>query len=158
VTTVANLTVSSPAQLAAIIPVIHEAAPAGNAFILTLNDQSDIIGTLRYKMPDPPDPAIIIGLSRRALIQLQHPPFDAAAVAVVAAFGPAHVADPMVDALDIMLGAADITLMDAIRVRDGRCWSYTDGDPDGEVVDPLDDAVIEMVTVIGQQEGTGTGG
>ena len=152
--------VSCHEQLAAAIPVSHNTDPAGNVFIaaFTGGPHPLIIGTMRYRMPDPPDPDKTIRIAAHMLTRMQAHPWTLTRIAVAAAYGPRHLAGPLIEVVHVAL-AASVTVADLLRVEAGRCWSwlcpYDDCgcDPAGPglLVDELDDAVIQLATELTQR-------
>jgi len=134
--------------------------PAGNLFIAmftTCPEGLNLLGTLRLRLADPPDPAHAVRSVALAVGELRKPPWDAAEAAVILGFGPEHVADPVIDLTRRTLTAMGMPLFDVLRVHDGRCWSWDCPDIDhgrtgpGMPVDPLSDAAIQLAIEISQQ-------
>ena len=154
--------IDSHEKFAAAISALHDSDPAGNVFIVAMtgDDPAVILGTMRYRMPDPPDAARIIHIGGHALATFHCSPWTLAAVAVVVAFGPAHVADPVGETMQAALEAKGIEVHDVVRVQDGRCWSYLCDEHragPGMLLDPLDDAVVELVTDVTAMTGRAYG-
>ncbi|MEV2276779.1 DUF4192 domain-containing protein [Nocardiopsis sp. NPDC049922] len=136
--------------------------PGGPPAALRLTTPTDVIAVLPYLAGGPPDPGLVVlalqdgrvhtvlradlggeGVppgSRSAPPAVDHAAAERCDALLVVAFGPPERVTPHVDGL---LGAArerGIAVIDALRVTDGRYWSYTCVDPsccppEGTVVD-----------------------
>jgi hypothetical protein len=134
--------------------------PAGNLFVAafaTSPEGLDLLGTIRLGLADPPHPPHAVRSVARAFGELRKPPWDVTEVCVIIGYGPAEVADPVIDLMRRTLIASGMPLFDVLRVHDGRCWSWECPDEGhgaagpGMVVDPVSDAAIQLATEIGQQ-------
>lgn len=151
-----NVEVGEHTDLVSVAGQLHEVDPAGKLFLIPLADAT-IVGTIGVTMPVPATAAGTIRLALQAAAQLMAAGWEATGV-IVAAYGPAPVADPLLDLLQPMLPAlAGLVLYDVLRVDEGRCWSYLcpgeecgRGGP-GMPVDPWCDAAIQLATVLGAE-------
>lgn len=146
--------VGEHSDLVSLAGQLHQVDPAGQLFLVPLNDTT-IVGTIGFPMPDPPDAAATIRLALQAVAQLMAAGWEATGV-FIAAYGPAHLADPLLDLLQPMIPVlSGLVFYDVLRVDKGRCWSYLcpdEGcgrDGPGMPVDPWCDAAIQLATAIG---------
>ncbi|PSL00832.1 uncharacterized protein DUF4192 [Murinocardiopsis flavida] len=118
---------------------------------LSLGSPTDLIAVVPYLLPGPPDHSMaLLGLSgaaRRVRFAVRHPldggpapgtapPADVAAGfartlrehgcdrALAVGYGPPGAVTPLVDALVAGLSKAPVELCEALRVENGRYWSY----------------------------------
>ncbi|MBB6119024.1 DUF4192 domain-containing protein [Nocardiopsis algeriensis] len=126
-------------------PPRRSAAPPAR---LKLRNPTDIIATMPYLVGEPPDPGIVVlairgeGIHtaycgaldsryrdvdpvRRARPLLQQVVADGCAGVLVVAYGPALQVTPYVDAVRTAALECGVTVVDALRVTEGRYWSYT---------------------------------
>ncbi|OLT26865.1 hypothetical protein BJF83_20120 [Nocardiopsis sp. CNR-923] len=143
----------------------HDSAtdpPGGSPAALRLTTPTDVIAVLPYLAGGPPDPGLVVLALQDGRVHTvlradlngqgappgspSAPPVVDHAVAercdalLVVAFGPPDRVTPYVDALVAAARERGITVIDALRVTDGRYWSYTCVDPsccppEGTVVD-----------------------
>ncbi|WP_116244678.1 DUF4192 domain-containing protein [Nocardiopsis sp. FIRDI 009] len=129
---------------------------------LRLTTPTDVIAVLPYLAGGPPDPGIAVLALRNGRVHAvlcadldgdgippgsrsAPPAVDRAAAEgcdtlLVVAFGPPELVTPHVDGLLAAARGRGMTVLDALRVTDGRYWSYTCSDtsccpPEGTVVD-----------------------
>ncbi|MFD6949800.1 hypothetical protein A6A08_21020 [Nocardiopsis sp. TSRI0078] len=128
-------------------------APApvpGTRGALVLTNPTDIIATLPYLVGTPPDPGIVILAMRgkgvysafrgdldrldatgdpleRAAVPVATAVSEGCNALVVVAYGPPERVTPYVDRLLSAARGHALTVLDALRVTDGRYWSYTCG-------------------------------
>ncbi|MGC5018888.1 DUF4192 domain-containing protein [Micromonospora sp. DT47] len=144
-----RLTVRSPADLIAAVPYLLGFHPADSVVVVALRGRR-IVFAARADLPDrdadPRLPARHLGgvLGRQ----------DAESVTVIG-YGPAERVTPTVDAVGGALTDAGLTVLDALRVTDGRYWSYlcTEADccpPDGTPYDPGTSQVTAAAVFAGQ--------
>lgn len=132
--------------------------PAGNLFIVALDGDGVMVGTVRFALPDPPDPDKTVRIGARLVLLLRDPGWAGTARCVAAAYGPPHLAGPVTELAAAAIAAAGVVVHDMVRVDGGRAWSYLCPDPDchaggpGLAVDPLSDTAIELATEIGGQQ------
>jgi len=82
--------------------------------------------TLRYDLPDPPDPEAAGGIADHAAAVLSAQGIEAA---VAVGYGPGALVTPVADALRIPTPLAALEIAEIYRVEDGRYWSYTCAKP-----------------------------
>ena len=80
--------------------------------------------TLRYDLPDPPEPDLAAGIVAHAVGVLRTQRLTAA---VAVAYGPEPQVTPVAGELRDAARQAGIDLREFLRAQDGRYWSYTCG-------------------------------
>ncbi|MFF5172297.1 DUF4192 domain-containing protein [Micromonospora sp. NPDC000089] len=144
-----RLTVRSPADLIAAVPYLLGFHPADSVVVLALRGRR-IIFAARADLPDhDTDPR----LPARHLGGVLHRQ-DAETVTVIG-YGPAERVTSTVDALRATLADTGLPVLEALRVTDGRFWSYlcTEVDccpPDGTAYDPGASQVAAAAVFAGQ--------
>lgn len=145
----ADITLSTPADLLSAIPYLVGYVPADSLVLIGL-DGPRIAMTLRVDLPHTGQPPIPRGISRTVL---RH---NKVRAAVVAGYGPPQRVTRSVDHVRRLLEAEDIELVDALRVTDGRYWSYVCAEPaccppEGKAVNPADSVVDTTFAYNGMQ-------
>ncbi|MDE3721480.1 DUF4192 domain-containing protein [Nocardiopsis sp. N85] len=115
---------------------------------LALRSPIDIIAGMPYIVGEPPDPGIVVLAAKGAGVhaafcgaldgshrhltpaQRARPPVDLAVAEgcgglLIVAYGPPGLVTPYVDALLLAARERGVAIIDALRVTDGRYWSYT---------------------------------
>ncbi|MFG1949600.1 DUF4192 domain-containing protein [Micromonospora sp. NPDC048830] len=118
-----RLAVRSPADLIAAVPYLLGFHPADSVVVVALRGPR-IVFAARADLPgpgaDPLDPAShLAGVIAR----------QGAESATVLGYGEAARVTPAVDAVRGSLTAAGLAVLDALRVTDGRYWSYLCAEP-----------------------------
>ncbi|MEW2382495.1 DUF4192 domain-containing protein [Micromonospora sp. NPDC047707] len=136
-TDVPRLSVRSPGDLIAAVPYLLGFHPADSVVVVAMHGKR-VTFAARSDLPDPREPV-------EAAERMAEParPVDEAArhlAAVVArqvadratvlGYGPASRVTPAVDAVRAALADAGIPVLDALRVTDGRYWSYLCDEPE----------------------------
>ncbi|MCM0677556.1 DUF4192 domain-containing protein, partial [Micromonospora phytophila] len=118
-----RLAVRSPADLIAAVPYLLGFHPADSVVVVAMRGRR-ITFAARADLPDladPVDPARhLAGVIAR----------QRAETATVLGYGPADRVTPAVDAVRAALTGAGLTVHDALRVTDGRYWSYLCAEPE----------------------------
>lgn len=119
---------------------------------LALRNPLDIIAGMPYLVGEPPDPGVVVLAARGVGVHAafcgsldgahQHlspmerarPPVDLAVAEgcsglLIVAYGTAERVTPYVDALMLTARERGVNIIDALRVADGRYWSYTCASP-----------------------------
>ncbi|KAB1937146.1 DUF4192 domain-containing protein [Micromonospora sp. ALFpr18c] len=145
----AQLSVRSPADLIAAVPYLLGFHPADSVVAVALRGRQ-IIFAARADLPDPStDPGDrarhLAGVIRR----------QGAEAATVVGYGPPERVTPSVDAVRAALAGVGLEVLDALRVTDGRWWSYlcTEADccpPEGRRYDPAANQVTASAVFAGQ--------
>jgi hypothetical protein len=122
------LSVSSPADLLAVVPHLLGFVPANSLVVLGVappRHRARIV--LRFDLPDPPDAATSTTIANHAVSVLirQH-----LTTAIVVGYGPGPLVSPLADAMRETAAAANLPLRDVLRVDQGRYWSYLCRNPD----------------------------
>jgi hypothetical protein len=121
--------VTTPAGLLSIIPHLLGVQPVSSLIIIGTEPASHKVKvTLRYELPDPPDPRAVGEIIRHAtgILATQH-----STRAVVVGYGPSHLFTPVIDELQKKSSpSAGLTLTDILRVENDRYWSPLCDRPD----------------------------
>ncbi|TDC81230.1 DUF4192 domain-containing protein [Micromonospora sp. KC606] len=144
-----RLTVRSPADLIAAVPYLLGFHPADSVVVVAMRGRR-IVFAARADLPergaDQQWPARHLGdvLTRQN-----------AEAATVLGYGPADRVTPTVDAVRDALSSAGLAVLDALRVTEGRYWSYLcEGveccPPDGTPYDPGSSQVTAAAVFAGQ--------
>ncbi|MFG3422241.1 DUF4192 domain-containing protein [Micromonospora sp. NPDC049460] len=118
-----RLAVRSPADLIAAVPYLLGFHPADSVVVVAMRGRR-ITFAARADLPDladPHDPARhLAGVIAR----------QGAETATVLGYGPAARVTPAVDAVRAALAVAGLPVLDALRVTEGRYWSYVCTEPE----------------------------
>ncbi|NJP30514.1 DUF4192 domain-containing protein [Micromonospora thermarum] len=136
-TDVPRLSVRSPGDLIAAVPYLLGFHPADSVVVVAMHGKR-VTFAARSDLPDlrePVDPARRVAEPARPVDESAR---HLAAVvarqvadrATVLGYGPASRVTPAVDAVRAALAAAGIPVLDALRVTDGRYWSYLCDEPE----------------------------
>ncbi|RQW84264.1 DUF4192 domain-containing protein [Micromonospora globispora] len=144
-----RLAVRSPADLIAAVPYLLGFHPADSVVVVALRGRQ-VIFAARGDLPQPgadPQPAA------RHLAEVIGR--QGAESATVVGYGPPDRVTGAVDAVGEALSEAGLIVLDALRVTDGRWWSYfcTEPDccpPDGTPYDPAASEVSAAAVFAGQ--------
>jgi hypothetical protein len=145
------LSVSTPADLLALVPYLLGFHPERSVVVVALRDHRLVVVT-RTDLPEP-------GAGRQAVrarvkqiaSQLAA---NGATAAIVIGYGPAEAVTAVVDAARDALPLHDVSLREALRVADGRYHSYLCTDPgccppEGTSFDPTASPIAAQATVAG---------
>jgi hypothetical protein len=114
--------VSSARALLSLVPQLLGFKPEASAVVIGMSPPRDRVRvTLRYDLPDPPDPDLAEEIAAHAVAVIGSQRLTAA---VAVGYGPQALVTPLVDELLDAAGRAGIDLQDFLRVQDGRYWSY----------------------------------
>ncbi|WP_320068275.1 DUF4192 domain-containing protein [Micromonospora sp. RTGN7] len=119
----ARLTVRSPADLIAAVPYLLGFHPADSMVVVALRGRR-IVFAARADLPGPGDDPLDPAAHLADVIARQ-----GAESATVLGYGDAPRVTPAVDAVRRSLAAAGLAVLDALRVTDGRYWSYLCDEP-----------------------------
>ncbi|WDZ85961.1 DUF4192 domain-containing protein [Micromonospora cathayae] len=144
-----RLAVRSPADLIAAVPYLLGFHPAESVVLVALRGRQ-IVFAARADLPPPGTAAAPAARYLAAVLRRQR-----AEAATIIGYGPAARVTAAVDAVRHELGGADITVLDALRVGDGRYWSYLCTDPgccppEGTPYDPTASQVTAAAVFAGQ--------
>ena len=80
----------------------------------------------RYDLPDPPDPLLSEDIAAHAVNVLGR---EHLMMAILVGYGTGEIVTPVIDIIQAALVRDQIAIQDALRVDEGRYWSYRCGDP-----------------------------
>jgi hypothetical protein len=126
--------IGSAEGILAVVPHLLGFCPKDSLVVLGIGGpHARIRLAFRYDLPDPPDAELAADIAEHAVSVLgrQH-----LATAVAVGYGPGAAVTPLIDVVAPALRDAGISIQDALRVDDGRYWSYVCQDveccpPDG---------------------------
>ncbi|MDG4794667.1 DUF4192 domain-containing protein [Micromonospora sp. WMMD1082] len=147
-----RLTVRSPADLIAAVPYLLGFHPADSVVVVALSGSRVVFaarGDLPGDLPDDVDP----GEAATHIAEVTAR--QGADSATVIGYGPASRVTPAVDAVRVALPEAGLAVLDALRVTDGRWWSYLCTEPEccppeGTRYDPQASTVPAAAVFAGQ--------
>ena len=116
-----HIPVGSTASLLAVVPYLLGFEPASSMVIIGTHPCTrQIMLTLRYDLPDPPDPRDAADIAAHAIGILtgQH-----ASSAFAIGYGPARLVTPVAGALRAAAPPAGLEMPETLRVQDKRYWS-----------------------------------
>ncbi|MEU4378580.1 DUF4192 domain-containing protein [Micromonospora echinofusca] len=117
-----RLAVRSPADLIAAVPFLLGFHPTDSVVVVAMRGRR-ITFAARADLPDLADPRDPAG-HLAGVVARQH-----AETATVLGYGPAPLVTPAVDAVRAALTTAGLPVLDALRVTEGRYWSYLCTEP-----------------------------
>jgi hypothetical protein len=141
------VSVGSPAAVLAVVPHLLGFVPSKSLIVIGAGPpRGRIHMTLRFDLPDPPDPAAARDIAQHAVAVLTS---QRQAMAVVIGYGPGHLVTPIADLIRDKARQARLDLRDVLRVQDGRYWSYLCREPsccppEGVPVNPRHPAATAM--------------
>ncbi|WP_433827801.1 DUF4192 domain-containing protein [Actinoplanes sp. CA-015351] len=151
-TTDCPLIVRTPSDLIAIVPFVLGYHPANSVIVIGLNGHDVNFGAC-YELPPPDcDDGEAQELARTVAATVARQQIQSL---VVVGFGPAAQVDPAVSRLAVALSSSGVRLNDALRVTEGRWWSYFCADlgccpDDGTPCLPPDSVIAAEATYRGQ--------
>ena len=115
----------SPAALLTLVPHLLGFVPEVSLVVMGVAPPRDRIRvTLRYDLPEPPEPGLVADIVAHAVGVLRTQRLTAA---VAVGYGPHALVTPAADELRDAARRAGIDLREFLRVQDGRYWSYLCG-------------------------------
>ncbi|MDG4804071.1 DUF4192 domain-containing protein [Micromonospora sp. WMMD980] len=144
-----RLSVRSPADLVAAVPYLLGFHPADSVVVVAVRGRR-VVFAARGDLPEPgSDPGPAARHLARVVVRQ-----DADAATVIG-YGPAARVTGAVDAVGGALDEAGVIVLDALRVTDGRWWSYLCDEPaccpaDGTPYDPAASQVSAAAVFAGQ--------
>ncbi|MEU8180598.1 DUF4192 domain-containing protein [Micromonospora sp. NPDC049047] len=144
-----QLAVRSPADLIAAVPYLLGFHPADSVVAVAMLGRQ-IIFAARADLPDPSTDLVERARHLAGVIHRQ-----GAEAATVVGYGPADRVTPAVDAARAALTAGGLEVLDALRVTEGRWWSYLCTEPDccppeGRRYDPSANPLTASAVFAGQ--------
>lgn len=119
--------VGSADGILAVVPHLLGFHPANSLVVLGIGGpHARIRLAFRYDLPDPPNDALSADIASHATTVLCR---EHLTMAVVIGYGAGPAVSGVVDVVAPALREAGITIQDALRVEDGRYWSYLCQDP-----------------------------
>ncbi|MGN9775138.1 DUF4192 domain-containing protein [Micromonospora sp. H33] len=136
-TDVPRLSVRSPGDLIAAVPYLLGFHPADSVVVVAMQGKR-VTFAARSDLPDLREPVDSARRMAEPARPVDEPARHLAAVvarqvadrATVLGYGPAARVTPAVDAVRVALADAGIPVLDALRVTDGRYWSYLCDEPE----------------------------
>jgi hypothetical protein len=112
----------SPAAMLRLVPRLLGFVPAASLIVIGVTPPRDRIKlTLRYDLPDPPEPDLAADLAAHAIGVLSAQRLTAA---VAVGYGPEALVTPVANELRDQAWQAGIDLREFLRVTGGHYWSY----------------------------------
>ena len=144
--------VGSPAEILAAVPYLIGFHPARSLVVIGARPPRDRVHvSFRYDLPDPPEAGYAREIAEHATAVLvnQH-----VTVAIVTGYGPGALVTPIAEEFRARLSAAGVEVREALRVENGRYWSYMCHDPgccspDGVSFDVSASSVAAQMTLAG---------
>jgi Domain of unknown function (DUF4192) len=139
--------IGSPAAVLAVVPHLLGFIPSKSLIVVGAGPPLDRVNvTLRFDLPDPPNPRVARDIAQHAVSVLSRQQQD---LVVAIGYGPGVLVTPMTDALRKAARRARLDLRDVLRVENGRYWSYLCRNPDccppqGVPLDPGHPAAVAM--------------
>jgi Domain of unknown function (DUF4192) len=122
-----KIRVGSPTTLLAVVPHLLGFVPSSSMVVIgTEPEFSRIKLTLRYDLPDPPDPEAAADISDHAAGVLRAQCIHSA---VAVGYGPGRLVTPVTDALRTRAPSAGLEVAEILRVENGHYWSHTCTEP-----------------------------
>lgn len=130
-----ELSLRSSLDLIAAAPFLIGYVPDRQLLIVCVDAASDLVRVaVSVELPSPGGgPARAAGIAESLRAYLAGTPFDAA---YMLAFGDGPTATPVVDAVRAMLAERGVCTRRALRVHDGRYWTYSGTGDDSEACPP----------------------
>jgi Domain of unknown function (DUF4192) len=120
--------IGSPASLLAVVPWLLEFEPDNSMVVVgTEPPCAQVRVTLRYDLPDPPDPETAAAIASHAASVLAAQGIESA---LAVGYGPAQLVTPVADALREHAPRAGISVTELLRAQHNRYWSYLCDQPD----------------------------
>jgi hypothetical protein len=147
-----GIMIRSPADIVAAVPYLLGFHPSPASLVLLGFDGPPGMATLRVDLPEPGDEATAEEIAVRLTQVLARNDFRRA---VLVGYGPGHRVTPMIEKARALLADCGIEISEALRVDEGRWWSYYCEDPaccplDGTPVEAGDSVIAAAATFAGE--------
>ena len=145
-----QLTVRSTADLISAVPYLLGFHPVESLVLLAMRG-TRIVFVARGDLPEPGKPAELRQAAEYLAAVISRQGVDAV---TIIGYGPPNRVTPAVDEMEAMAQRAGLMIFDALRVTDGRYWSYRCDEPrccppEGIPFDPATSAVAAAATFAG---------
>lgn len=119
--------VGSADGVLAVVPHLLGFHPSKSLVVLGIGGPHGRIRlAFRYDLPDPPDDSLSADIAAHAVSVLGR---EHLTMAILVGYGIGPAVTPVIDVVQSALRDAQVSIQDALRVNDGRYWSYRCGDP-----------------------------
>jgi hypothetical protein len=119
--------IGSADGILAVVPHLLSFHPTKSLVVLGIGGPHGRIRlAFRYDLPDPPDDSLSSDIAAHAVTVLGR---EHLTMAILVGYGTGRAVTPVIDVVQSALRDAQIAIQDALRVDDGRYWSYRCGDP-----------------------------
>ena len=119
--------VGSADGILAVVPHLLGFHPSKSLVVLGIGGpHARIRLAFRYDLPDPPDESLSADIAAHAVSVLGR---EHLTMAILVGYGTGRAVTPVIDTVQSALGDNQISIQDALRVDDGRYWSYRCSDP-----------------------------
>lgn len=147
-----TMRIRGAADLIAAVPYLLGFHPANSLALIAMR-HARVTFAVRADLPDAGAPADVIAAHAEHLVTAVTRQ-DGITGVIIVGYGPADRVTPVIDAARHAFTAADIPVRDALRVTDGRYWSYTCHNlgccpADGTPCDPDSSLVAAEATLAG---------
>jgi len=113
----------APGAVLSVVPLLVGFMPESSLVLIgTEPPEGTVKVTLRYDLPDPPDPDMVADISENALAIFGSQNLSAA---IAIGYGPDHLVTPLAAAFRDAMADREPGLIDFLRVQGDRYWSYT---------------------------------
>lgn len=145
------LWLDSPAELLALVPYLIGYHPTSSLVMVALADQRVIV-VARLDLPTTDDETreVLASVHRAADVASE----EGATGAILIGYGPDELVRPCIEAITDLLTPRSMPVIEALRVADGRYWSYRCDNPaccppEGAMFDPTTSAAAATATAAG---------
>ncbi|GAA0908698.1 DUF4192 domain-containing protein [Virgisporangium aurantiacum] len=145
------LWLDSPAELLALVPYVIGYHPTSSLVVVALADQRVLV-VARLDLPttDEETQEVLASVHRAADVASE----EGATAAILIGYGPDDLVRPCIEAITDLLTPRSLPVIEALRVADGRYWSYRCDNPaccplEGAPFDPSTSAAAATATAAG---------
>ncbi|GAA2653580.1 DUF4192 domain-containing protein [Nonomuraea recticatena] len=138
-----TMQLSDPADFLAAVPYLLGFHPSNSVVAMAFDDgPTRLIGVLRFDLPERSPDLVSLVIQLRGMLAR-----NGCRRVLLIGYGPGALVTPVVDGVTGTLDG--IGLMDALRVEDGRYWSYTCPDPECCPPEGMPYAITESAVAVG---------